>query len=290
MNNVDKKIEDMVFSIFDTETTGDNKFLNDKPVEVAVVNWNLKKGFLGKPKSWLIDPKMIIHPSAKAVHEISDEMVKGKPLLEDILPEFHNYIEDSALIAHNIEFDLEMLPSLKERSNLKLDCLRFARKIYKIGDLGYKNQDLRSHKSQELRYWLNIKVDTMGLKAHRAAADILVTGEVFSEILKKFLIQTKSTYMSELSTFINSPMLIDKMTFGKFNGEKLEDCIAKECSKKNNYFFWLLKELKSERMNISADLKYSIEYYLKQNDIDLIGLFIDTPQKNWNNIAKMVNK
>ena len=27
MNNVDKKIEDMVFSIFDTETTGDNKFL-----------------------------------------------------------------------------------------------------------------------------------------------------------------------------------------------------------------------------------------------------------------------
>ena len=46
MNNVDKKIEDMVFSIFDTETTGDNKFLNDKPVEVAVVNWNLKKGFL----------------------------------------------------------------------------------------------------------------------------------------------------------------------------------------------------------------------------------------------------
>ena len=75
-------------------------------------------------------------------------------------------ITNWTMVAHNNAFDLEMIPELKEAENLHLDMLRFARQIYKKGEVGHKEQLLTSHKSQELRYWLNIKVDTGDLQAH----------------------------------------------------------------------------------------------------------------------------
>lgn len=287
-NNLnDILIEDMVFSIFDTETTGDNKTGKDKPIEVAVVKWSMKNGFLEPPKSWLVNPEMPIHPSAIAIHGLVDEDVENEKKLEEILPDFLKYIqEDTTLVAHNIDFDLGMLPILQEKNNLKLDVLKFAKQIYKIGELGYKNQDLRSYKSQELRYWLNIKIDTMGLQAHRAAADILVTGEVFGETLKRYLQRTNAKTMKELIDFVNAPILVEKMPFGKFKGMDIQDMVQQELKSKNNYVSWLLKESHVGKMQLSEDLKYTIEYYLKKNNILPESLLIDDNHKSWANVSQ----
>ncbi len=283
----DIKIEDVTFCIFDTETTGDNQKRIDKPIEIAVVKWNLEKGFFsGLPKSWLIDPKMPIHPSAIAVHGLMDEDVEGKPLLEEILPELHEYIDGTALVAHNIEFDLNMLPTFYEHGITRLDCLRFARKIYAIGEPGYKEQLLTSHKSQELRYWLNLKVDTMGLMAHRAAADILVTGEVFHETLTRCIQRSQIETLGELKEFIEAPILKDKLTFGKFKDVLIQDAINTEFGKNlsNNYFHWLFDQIENKGFNLDKDLLYSIKYYLHQSGIDHIGLLVKEQKKNWKDI------
>ena len=289
-NLLNKKIEDVNFAIFDTETTGDNSRREDKPIEVAVVIWNLKKGFLDKPWSKLVNPNMPIHPSAIAVHGLTDEDVEGQPQLEDILPEFHQYIEDTVLVAHNIDFDLNMLPTLKEKVkvNPKIDSLRFARHIYRIGDLGYKEQDLTSHKSQELRYWLNIKIDTMGLQAHRAAADILVTGEVFKETLIRFMDMTYSETLGELIDFIKAPIIAEKMAFGKYKGQPLKSSIEKELNNPKNYFAWLLRSVNNGDMTIDEDLKYSIEYHLKSLGVNPVALIADESYKNWKDVAKKI--
>ena len=289
-NLLNKKIEDVNFAIFDTETTGDNSRREDKPIEVAVVIWNLKKGFLDKPWSKLVNPNIPIHPSAIAVHGLTDEDVEGQPQLEDILPEFHQYIEDTVLVAHNIDFDLNMLPTLKEKVkvNPKIDSLRFARHIYRIGDLGYKEQDLTSHKSQELRYWLNIKIDTMGLQAHRAAADILVTGEVFKETLIRFMDMTYSETLGELIDFIKAPIIAEKMAFGKYKGQPLKSSIEKELNNPKNYFAWLLRSVNNGDMTIDEDLKYSIEYHLKSLGVNPVALIADESYKNWKDVAKKI--
>jgi len=287
-NLLNQKIEDINFAIFDTETTGDNQRREDKPIEVAVVLWNLKKGFLDKPWSKLINPNMVIHPSTIAVHGLTDEDVKNEPQLEEILPEFHNYIENTVLVAHNIDFDLNMLPTLKEKENPKIDSLRFARHIYRIGDLGHKEQDLTSHKSQELRYWLNIKIDTMGLQAHRAAADILVTGEVFKETLLRFMDMTYSETLGELIDFIKAPIIAEKMAFGKYKGQPLKTVIEKELNNPKNYFAWLLKSVNNGDMTIDEDLKYSIEYHLKSLGINPVALIADENYKNWKDVAKKI--
>ncbi len=281
-------IENVVFCVFDTETTGDNTKREDKPIEIAAVKWTLKDGFLEIPKSWMVDPGMSIHPSAVAVHGIEDEEVLGKPTLEQILPEFLAYVDNTVLLAHNINFDLNMLPVLKEKDNPKLDTLRFARQIYKIGDIGYKGHDLRSHKSQELRYWMGIKIDTMGLQAHRAAADILVTGEVFKNTLLKYLEISKAETLKDLIEFVNSPIMIEKMNFGKFKDRLISEVVKEEAGNPKNYFAWLLREVHKGNMNIDQDLKYTIEYHLKQNDIDPNGLLVEEPIKDWRGFSKSI--
>jgi DNA polymerase III epsilon subunit family exonuclease len=282
---LDSLLEDIVFTVFDTETTGDNSKNLDKPIEIAAVPWNLKNGFLDKPWERLVDPQMLIHPSAIAVHGILDSDVKGKPLWSEIEPEFLSYIKGTVLLAHNISFDLNMLPILKDLDNPKIDTLRFARHIFKIGDLNDKGQDLRSHKSQELRYWLGLEVDTMGLQAHRAAADILVTGEVFHATLKQFIATTYSETLQDLLDFVNAPILSEKMVFGKYKGVLLQEAIATEIKNPKNYFSWLLRSVHNGDMVIDEDLKYSIEYYLKKHDIDPMAFLIEEPKKTWKDVA-----
>jgi DNA polymerase III alpha subunit (gram-positive type) len=286
--NLNTLLEDIEFSMFDTETTG-NDTKTDKPIEVAAVNWNLKKGFLGEPKSWLVNPQKYIHPSAIAVHGLFDEDVENAPLLEMILPELHDYVSDKVLIAHNIEFDLDMLPTLRGTNEFRVDCLRFARKVYTIGEVGYKGHDLRSHKSQELRYWLNVKIDTMGLSAHRAAADILVTGEVFKETLLRFIERTGAKTLGELVDFVNAPILYEKMPIGKYKDWKTADAVREEMKINGNYFGWLLKEVHIGNMKLDADQVFSINYYIKQEGLDpnimMQKELNKKPFKSWGNVA-----
>ncbi len=285
----EKTILDVDFNIFDTETTGDNSNGDDLPVELAVVKWNFKKGFLGKPKSWLINPGKRIHPSAIAVHGIEDKDLIGKPSLQEILPEFNAYVGDGPLFAHNIDFDLNMIPSLKEQDNLKLDSLRFARHLIKIGDM-MNGHDLRSHKSQEIRYWFNLDVDTMGLQAHRAAADILVTGNVIGKLMDIYINSTNDLSLEGLNNFIAAPMFVKNMTFGKFKGVPVEEAIQQELGSTRNYFSWLLPKVYSGEMSIDKDLLYTIEYHLKSHDIDPKSLGSQEKFVSMKNVASNFKK
>lgn len=285
-------IKDAVFGIYDTETTGDNISRKDKPIEVAVVPWNLEKGFLTKPYSWLINPEIPIHPAAIAIHGLEDEDVENSPLYEEIIPEFMKIIDNWTMVAHNNAFDLEMLPELKESKNLHLDMLRFARQIYKKGDRGHKEQLLTSHKSQELRYWLNIKVDTGDLQAHRAAADIIVTGKVFEETLRRCIDRTGVETLQELIDFINAPMLVERFVFGKFSGQRIEDVLIEEKSKSKNYFHWLLSSVSNGTFNLDSDTIHSIDLYMKKQNMNIEGYMFPKKEKvkDWKDVTSILNR
>lgn len=271
-------LEDIVFSITDTETTG-TKQGYDKPIEIASVKWSLKKGFLEMPTTWTVDPKMPIHPSAMAVHHLTENDIQGKPEISEVQAEIENYVKDTVIIAHNAPFDQGMLPFLNNSSFKWLDSLRLARHIWHIGDLNSKGLNLTSHKCQELRYWLNLEVDTMGLAAHRAAADILVTGEVFGAALKNYLSNSNNVEFDEFEIFANAPIVIQKMPFGKHSGENLIDVPT-------SYWKWMLNECHKEKMTIDNDLKYNIHQALKLKGIEPADLIIQEKAQNWIDVAK----
>ncbi len=279
-----KKIQDIVFAITDTETTGKEQGV-DKAIEIASVKWNLKEGFLEIPKSWFVKPDRPIHPSAMAIHHLTEDDIKDAPTLETVQPEVEAYVKDCVIIAHNAPFDQSMLPFLD--SYPWLDSLRIARHIWKKGDLNVDGHDLTSHTCQELRYWLGLtKIDTMGLPAHRAAADIIVAGYVFGKSVEKYIELSGNDSYEDFAEFANAPVLVDKMTFGKYKGKPLTEVDT-------DYFSWYLNKIASGEMDANSDLLHSIDLTLRARGIsslDLIKIDNTNGQTNsWANIAQAKN-
>lgn len=266
---LETKVKDLIFNIFDTETTGNNSFRKDEPIEIAYAHFNYEKGIL-KHYQTLVDTDLIIHPAAIMTHGITNEQLKSMDRLDyataiqTISPDFENVIP----VAHNIEFDYSMLPEIRKDEEISLDTLVLARKLYKIGDLNEDNMPLTSHKMQELRYWLKLEVNTLGFDAHRALADILVTADVFKHMLKTYLELTrdKDATLQDLKNFMNAvepPKLIKDCQFKKYEGRTFEEAI-KECLQNgDNYFDWLLDKLKADPTK-NKDLIYTINHWFSE--------------------------
>ncbi len=264
-------LNEVTFSFIDTETTGNVPDF-DQPIEIAASNWNPEKGFVGDMGVWLAKPTVRIHPSAQAVHHISLNDLKEQPTLESIKPDIIKYTENTILVAHNAPYDQGMLPFLP---NQWIDMLRFAKQIWKKGDLNEDGVDLSSHKSQELRYWLKLDVDTKDMPAHRAPADILVTTAVFNCALTKYkqLTNNQANTLEELVKFIEAPIMVEKMTFGKHKDALLTDV-------DDGYYGWLLERIDAGQMSIDVDLQHSIINVLKSRSIDPEQLIATQKQKS----------
>lgn len=250
------KISENLFATLDTETTGADPKIHT-PIEIAIAkieNWKTKM-----PVSWLINPGVPIPPESSAVHHLVDEDVQNERTLQEVLPEVELEVKDCIIIAHNAPFDSSMLPSL---SNLRWLCtLRLAKHIWSKGTLNQWGQPLTSHQQQVIRYWLKLKIDTMGLAAHRAAADILVTAEVFKELVKAYLQQGGEDDIEALFELIQSPIHISAMPYGKYANTPME-LVPTE------YFEFLLKNRTTRPLD--SDVEASIFYQLERRKAKII--------------------
>jgi exodeoxyribonuclease X len=180
-----KKLTDVKFIILDTETTGAN-VETAHVIEVAARAWSLGK-YKKFPRVFetKVDPGVKIPPSSSAVHHITDRDVAGCPVLEEIVPELMTVIGDAPIVAFNSEFDRKMLRGTPLYDRYWVDVYRLAMRTWHVGEVNENGFALESLKQQELRYWLGLR--EVGGDAHRAAADILVTGLVFQTAADRYL-------------------------------------------------------------------------------------------------------
>jgi len=108
---------DIAFVALDIETTGLTPVV-DRIVEIGAVKF--RNGEVIETFQELIDPQMPISPGAFAVNGITDEMVKGKPTIDDVLPRFIEFLGEAVLIAHNSPFDVGFLSYDISRLDLTL--------------------------------------------------------------------------------------------------------------------------------------------------------------------------
>ncbi len=94
------------FVAFDFETTG-LSVVYDSPTELGAVK--IVDGVITETFSTLIDPQRPIPEEVSKKTGITDAMVKGKPLFEDVLPDFYKFSYGCALVGHNIAFDFPFL-------------------------------------------------------------------------------------------------------------------------------------------------------------------------------------
>ena len=123
--------------IFDTETTGLSHKDGDRLIEIGAVEM-VGGGLTGRTFHVLIDPERDIPIEAQRVHQITDEMVRGKPKFADpeIGPAFLAFIEGATLVAHNASFDVGFLGAELRRAGLPspkcevIDTVQIARRKF----------------------------------------------------------------------------------------------------------------------------------------------------------------
>lgn len=122
----------VTFVAFDTETTGIGP--GCKLVEIAGAKFRGGE-FIAKFEA-LIDPEMEMPDEITAVHQITNEMVRGQPKAGEALRKFFEFAEGAVLVAHNATFDAAMVGLELTRARLPapinpiLDTLQGARRCY----------------------------------------------------------------------------------------------------------------------------------------------------------------
>ncbi|TAK55024.1 MAG: 3'-5' exonuclease [Gammaproteobacteria bacterium] len=106
----------------DTETTGLSPAKGDAIVEVAIVDGR------GRPVlDTLVNPGRSIPWQASKIHGITDDMVRGKPTLAQLLPRVLEIIESEQVIIYNARFDAPFFPGeLSQALIVECAMIRFA--------------------------------------------------------------------------------------------------------------------------------------------------------------------
>ena len=165
----------MRFVAFDLETTGTLPGV-DKIVEIGAVRF--VNGEVEAVFSTLVDPQIPIPAGASRVNGISDEMVMGKPKVEELLAPLAEFCGDDLMVAHNAPFDFGFLTSdfkryeVRAPRGLVLCTYAMAKKVYP-GLANYKLGTLVQH--------LNIDADGF----HRAEADATYCAKLFLKMVER---------------------------------------------------------------------------------------------------------
>ena len=171
----DRLLTELTYTVFDTETTGLNPSEGDEIIQVGaariVNNRLLKQEFIDQ----LVDPQRNIPAASIPIHGITPDMVKGQPTIGQVLPAFHQFAQDTVLVAHNAAFDMRFL-QLKEAStgltfdHPVLDTLLLSAVVH-------PNQD--SHRLEAIAERFNVTV----IGRHTAMGDAMVTAEVLLRLI-----------------------------------------------------------------------------------------------------------
>lgn len=165
----------MRFIAFDLETTG---FLPgvDRIVEVGAVRFI--DGEVDAVFATLVDPLMSIPAGASSVNGIYDDMVKGKPKIEELLEPLAQFCGSDILVAHNAAFDTQFLTAdyvkheIRAPGGVILDTYPMAKKVLP-GLANYKLGTLVQH----------LQIDAAGF--HRAEADATYCAKLLLKLIER---------------------------------------------------------------------------------------------------------
>ena len=180
------------FVAFDLETTGLNS-REDKIIEIGAVV--MKDGKEIDRFQTFVDPHQKLQSVTSELTGITDEMLRGAPSIEEILPKFLEFVGDRILVAHNADFDTGFIQTACKNQNLpytftSIDTLALSMVLM----------------TQLKRYKLNLVADALNLPEfnhHRAADDAVTCGLIMSRYME--MLQEKGVErISQINGFVSS--------------------------------------------------------------------------------------
>lgn len=162
-------LEGLLYTAFDLETTGLDPE-KDAIIALGAVHLLGRRVLHQEVFEALVDPGRLIPEASTQVHGLTWEMLKGKPRLEEVLPAFRAFLEDTVLLAHNGAFDMAFLRRMGVDQPPLVDTLLLAHLLF---------PDLKDHRLETLAERFGVPV----LGRHTALGDALMTAEVFARML-----------------------------------------------------------------------------------------------------------
>ncbi len=164
-------------------------------------------------------PEKSIPPEISAITSITNRMVKGHENFNDakarIQAELAQY---KYFVAHNSFYDSGVLGAHGLELPKAFCTMRLARKLFADDD------NITAYNLSYLRYALDLPISDT-LPAHLADADVMVTGILFLTLVEKAMekgvIDGNGDIGAELEAWLEEPIIVTKMTFGKHKGKKL---------------------------------------------------------------------
>ncbi len=101
--------------VFDTETTGLDPYQGHRLIEVGCIEL-LNRIPSGNTFHRYVNPQRDVPAEAFAIHGLSAEFLKDKPLFAAVADELIAFIGDAPLVAHNASFDLNFINAELERA------------------------------------------------------------------------------------------------------------------------------------------------------------------------------
>ncbi|RKQ37516.1 PolC-type DNA polymerase III [Oceanobacillus halophilus] len=176
-NEHDVDLESATYVVFDVETTGLSA-VYDTIIELAAVK--IHKGDIVDRFEAFANPHHPLSQTTIDLTGITDDMVQNAPEVEEVLKDFHAWMEDSILVAHNASFDMGFLNQgfkkidYEKASNPVIDTLELARFLY---------PELKNHRLNTLSKHLDVELT----QHHRAIYDAEATGYILWKQVKKLL-------------------------------------------------------------------------------------------------------
>lgn len=174
----------------DLETTGLSPLI-DKIIELSAVKITQDSTH---HFDQLIQPGITIPSKTIEIHGITDEMVKDSPGIEEVLPEFYDFVGDLPLIAHNAKFDIGFLMFQSHQLNIKpsknhVYCSCQYARVALPKQRSFRLKDLTENLSIEL------------VNHHRALDDAMAALKVFAHGIQQRLMEDQKMILSSSRLF-----------------------------------------------------------------------------------------
>ncbi len=165
----------LTYTVFDTETTGLDPIGGDEIISIGAIR--VFNGRILKDETFeqLINPRRRIPEKSIEIHKIQPEMLKGKPVIKEVLPVFHKFVGNTVLVAHNAAFDMRMLQVKEKETGIKfinpvLDTLLLSA----VAHPSHKN-----HAFEAIAKRLGVNV----IGRHTALGDAITTAQIFLKLI-----------------------------------------------------------------------------------------------------------
>ncbi len=163
--------------VLDTETTGFDPASGDRVVEIGCLEL-VNHVETGNEYHVYLNPERDMPAEAEAVHGLSQEFLSTKPLFNEVVDEFMDFVGESMIIAHNAGFDMGFINAELKRvgrppisEDRAIDTVRLARRKFPGAQASLDALCKR------------FQIDTSAREKHGALLDAQLLSKVYLELI-----------------------------------------------------------------------------------------------------------